>query len=91
MLSVLDLIPKVNGWIALLRILSPIVFLGGATAGLWNLWVVARGSRSKWAKLWAVLAAAALLTLLWAARHLPLDLLPYRILIGMIGTSGRGC
>jgi Beta-lactamase len=67
MLSVLDLIPKVNGWIALLRILSPFVFLGGATAGVWNLLVVARGSRSKWAKLWAALLAAALLTLLWAA------------------------
>jgi hypothetical protein len=67
MLSVLDLIPKVNGWIALLRILSPFVFLGGATAGLWNLWVVAKGSRGGWAKPWAVLLAAALLTLLWAA------------------------
>ncbi len=67
MLSVLDLIPKVNGWIALLRILSPFVFLGGATLGLWNLWVVAKGSRGRWAKLWAVLLAAALLTLLWAA------------------------
>jgi hypothetical protein len=67
MLSVLDLIPKMNGWIALLRILSPVVFLGGATVGLWNLWVVATGSRRRWAKLWAVLLAAALLMLLWAA------------------------
>jgi len=67
MLSVLDLIPKVNGWIWLLRILSPLVFLGGATLGLWNVWVVTRGSRGRWAKLWAVLLAAALLTLLWAA------------------------
>jgi hypothetical protein len=67
MLSVLDLIPKVNGWIALLRILSPLVFVGGAAVGLWNLWVVATGSRGRWAKLWAALLAAALLTLLWAA------------------------
>jgi hypothetical protein len=67
MLSVLDLIPKVNGWIALLRILSPLVFIGGAAVGLWNLWVVATGSRGRWAKLWAALLAAALLTLFWAA------------------------
>ena len=67
MLSVLDLIPKVNGWIWLLRILSPLVFLAGATLGLWNVWVVTKGSRGRWAKLWAVLLAAALLTLLWAA------------------------
>jgi len=67
MLSVLDLIPKVNGWIALLRFLSPFVFLGGAAVGLWNLWIVARGSRSKWAKLWAVLLAGGLLALLGAA------------------------
>ena len=67
MLSSLDLIPKVNGWIALLRILSPIAFVGGAAVGLWNAWVVVRGRRRFWAKLWAVLQAAALLLLLWAA------------------------
>jgi len=67
MLSSLDLIPKVNGWIALLRILSPFAFLGGAAIGLWNAWVVVRGRRRFWAKLWAVLLAAALLVLLWAA------------------------
>jgi CubicO group peptidase (beta-lactamase class C family) len=67
MLSVLDLIPKVNGWIALLRFLSPFAFVGGAAVGLWNLWIVARGPRSRWAKLWAVLLAAGFLTLSWAA------------------------
>ena len=67
MLSVLDLIPKLNGWIVLLRILSPFAFVGGAAVGLWNLWVVATGPRGRWAKLWAVLLAAAFLTLLWAA------------------------
>jgi CubicO group peptidase (beta-lactamase class C family) len=67
MLSVLDLIPKLNGWIALLRILSPLAFIGGAAVGLWNLWVVAMGPRGRWAKLWAALLAAAFLTLLWAA------------------------
>jgi CubicO group peptidase (beta-lactamase class C family) len=67
MLSSLDLIPKVNGWIALLRILSPFAFVGGAAIGLWNAWVVVRGRRRFWAKLWAVLQAAAFLLLLWAA------------------------
>lgn len=67
MLSVLDLIPKVSGWIALLRILSPFAFIGGAILGLWNLWVVAKGSRGRWAKLWAALLASSFLTLLWAA------------------------
>ena len=67
MLSSLDLIPKVNGWIALLRILSPFAFFGGAAIGLWNAWVVVRGRRRFWAKLWAVLVALALLVLLWAA------------------------
>jgi CubicO group peptidase (beta-lactamase class C family) len=67
MLSSLDLIPKVNGWIALLRILSPFAFIGGAAIGLWNAWVVVRGRRRFWAKLWAVLMALALLVLLWAA------------------------
>jgi CubicO group peptidase (beta-lactamase class C family) len=67
MLSSLDLIPKVNGCIALLRILSPFAFVGGAAIGLWNAWVVVRGRRRFWAKLWAVLQAAAFLLLLWAA------------------------
>jgi CubicO group peptidase (beta-lactamase class C family) len=67
MFSMLELIPKVNGWLALLRILSPLVFVAGAAVGLWNLGVVTRSSRRKWAKFWAVLLAAALLTLLWAA------------------------
>ena len=67
MLSSLDLIPKVNGWIALLRILSPFAFIGGAALGLWNAWIVVRGRRRFWAKLWAVLVALALLLLLWAA------------------------
>jgi CubicO group peptidase (beta-lactamase class C family) len=76
MLSSLDLIPKVNGWIALLRILSPFAFFGGAALGLWNAWVVVRGRRRFWAKLWAVLLALALLVLLWAALTFHLISLP---------------
>jgi CubicO group peptidase (beta-lactamase class C family) len=67
MTSILDLIPKMTGWIALLRIASPFVFVAGAAAGLWNAWTVVRGHRSRWAKLWAVLLAVALLLVLWAA------------------------
>lgn len=67
MTSDLDLIAKVNGWIALLRILSPFVFVGGAAVGLWNVWIVARGQRRWWAKLWAVLLAISLSVVLWAA------------------------
>jgi uncharacterized membrane-anchored protein len=67
MTSDLDLIAKVNGWIVLLRILSPLVFVGGAAVGLWNVWIVARGRRRWWAKLWAVLLATSLSALLWTA------------------------
>jgi CubicO group peptidase (beta-lactamase class C family) len=67
MTSNLDLIAKVNGWIALLRVLSPFVFVGGAVIGLWNDWIVARGRRRWWSKLWSVLLAASLSAVLWAA------------------------
>ncbi len=67
MVSVLELIPKVGGLIALLRVLSPVVFLGGAAIGVWNAWLVVRSGRRRWAKIWAVLIAAGLLLLLWAA------------------------
>jgi hypothetical protein len=43
---------------------------------LWNVWVVVRGRRRFWAKLWAVLLAAALLVLLWAALTFHLLSLP---------------
>jgi hypothetical protein len=43
------------------------VFVGGAAIGVWNLWTVANSGRRLWAKLWALLVAASLLILLWAA------------------------
>lgn len=67
MLSNLALIPRLGGWIALLRVLSPFVFVGGVALGLWNAWTVVGGRRRVWAKIWAVVVAAALLLLLWAA------------------------
>jgi CubicO group peptidase (beta-lactamase class C family) len=67
MTSVLDLIPKMTGWVAFLHILSPFVFVGAAAAGLWNALVVAQSNRSRWVKVWAALLAASLLAVLWAA------------------------
>jgi CubicO group peptidase (beta-lactamase class C family) len=67
MLSALGLIPKLGGVILLLLVLSPVVFIGGALAGVWNLWVVAQSGRSVWAKLWALVVAASLLILFWAS------------------------
>jgi CubicO group peptidase (beta-lactamase class C family) len=67
MVSVLDLIPKVTGLIAFLRILSPFVFVGAVAAGLWNARVVTQSNRGRWAKVWSVLLAASLLAVLWAA------------------------
>jgi hypothetical protein len=67
MISALGLIPKLGGTVGLLLVLSPIAFVGGAVAGLWNLWIVSKSGRSRWAKLWAILVAASLLILLWAA------------------------
>lgn len=67
MLSALGLIPKLGGLVALLLLLSPIVFVGGAVIGVWNLWTVAKSGRSLWAKLWALVVAGSLLIVLWAA------------------------
>jgi hypothetical protein len=67
MTTSLDLISKMNGWIALLRILSPIVFLGAAAVGLWNAGIVLRSPRPWLTKLCTVLLAASLLSLLGAA------------------------
>jgi CubicO group peptidase (beta-lactamase class C family) len=67
MLSILDLIAKLNGCVILLHILSPFVFVGGAGVGLWNAWVVLKSQRRWYAKLWAVVLACSLAALLWAA------------------------
>jgi hypothetical protein len=67
MVLVLDLISKLGGWVALLRILSPFVFIGGAALGLWGAWVVFRGQRRWFTKLWAGVLAASFLVLLWCA------------------------
>jgi CubicO group peptidase (beta-lactamase class C family) len=67
LVSALDLISKLAGWVALLRILSPLVFLGGAGIGLWSAGIVLRSRRRWFAKLWAVVLAASFLVILWVA------------------------
>jgi hypothetical protein len=49
------------------QLLSLIVFLGAAAIGVWNAMVVVRGTRTWYAKTWAVLLALALLVVLWVA------------------------
>jgi CubicO group peptidase (beta-lactamase class C family) len=67
MVSALDLISKLAGWVVVLRVLSPFAFVGGAALGLWGAWSVLRGQRRWFAKLWAVVLAASFLVVLWAA------------------------
>jgi CubicO group peptidase (beta-lactamase class C family) len=67
MTTTLDLISRMNGWIVMLRILSPFVFLGAAVVGLWNAGVVLRSPRSWFSKLWAISLAASLLALFGSA------------------------
>jgi CubicO group peptidase (beta-lactamase class C family) len=67
MVSVLALIEKLSGLVAVLRILSPFVFVGGAALGLWGAWVVFRSQRRWFTKVWAGLLAASFLVLLWSA------------------------
>jgi CubicO group peptidase (beta-lactamase class C family) len=67
MFSVLDLIPKLEPCVVALRILSPLVFLGGTAIGLWNARIVLRSGRRWPARCWAVVLCASLSALLWAA------------------------
>ena len=67
MVSDLDLIAKLGGLVVVLRILSPLVFVGSAAVGVWWAWVVFGGQRRWFAKAWAGVLAASLLVLLWVA------------------------
>lgn len=59
--------PAMDGWISFIRILSLVVFLGGAVVSLWNAWVVLRSGRRWLAKLWSVILAISCLTVLYVA------------------------
>lgn len=61
------LTPKLDGWVWVLQLLSPIVFFGAAAFGIWNAWVVLRSGRSWYAKLWAIALAISFLAVLWVA------------------------
>ena len=52
-------------WITFLRLLSILVFFGGAAIALWNAWAVLRSQRKWLAKLWSVVLAIACLTVLY--------------------------
>ena len=58
---------RLDGWLWVLHLLSAVVFVGAAIAGVWNALVVVRGARKWYAKLWAVVLALALLVVLWVA------------------------
>jgi CubicO group peptidase (beta-lactamase class C family) len=63
----LELIAKLQSEVVFLHLVSPLVFPCGAGIGMWNAWVVLRSHRPWYAKLWAVVLAASLTVLLWAA------------------------
>jgi CubicO group peptidase (beta-lactamase class C family) len=58
---------KMDGWLWVLQILSPIVFLGALALGAWNAWVVLRSPRSWYAKAWAVVLLVGFLVSVWVA------------------------
>jgi CubicO group peptidase (beta-lactamase class C family) len=58
---------KLDGWIVVLYVLSPVVFGGGAVIAVWNAWLACVGPRGRLGKLWSIIIALASLTLLWAA------------------------
>ena len=57
--------PDSDGMVIAMRALTTIVLPVGAAIALWNAWTVLRSGRSWWAKLWALVLAAACLALLW--------------------------
>jgi CubicO group peptidase (beta-lactamase class C family) len=61
------LTPSLDGWLWFLQLLSVVIFIGAAAAGIWNAVVVVRGPRQWYAKAWAVLLALSLLVVLWTA------------------------
>ena len=66
MLSNFDLMtPAQDGMIVALRSLVSILLPLGAIVALWNAWKVLTSQRRKWAKLWAIVLAAAFLSLLF--------------------------
>jgi CubicO group peptidase (beta-lactamase class C family) len=68
MLSEISLLSsKMDWWLRVLQVLAPFAFFGGAAVGLWNAFVVVRGPRKWYAKLWAVVLAVGFVASLWVA------------------------
>jgi hypothetical protein len=59
--------PRMDGPLILLRLFSGVVFIGATAIGLWNAWSVLHSKRRWVAKVWSVLLALALLTVLYVA------------------------
>ena len=59
--------PGKDGMVIAVRALTTIILPLGAAIALWNAWTVLRSRRSRWAKLWSVVLAAACLALLFIA------------------------
>jgi hypothetical protein len=64
--------PSKDGMVIVVRALTTIILPIGAAIALWNAWAVLRSKRSRWAKLWGVVLAAACVALLFVgvATHL---------------------
>ena len=58
---------KMDWWLRVLQVLTPFAFFGGAGIGLWNAFVVLRGPRTWYAKLWTVVLAVGFVAVLWVA------------------------
>jgi hypothetical protein len=56
--------PSMDGTIRALRMFALVALPLGALVGAWNAWGVLRSGRSKWAKAWAIVLAAAFLVVL---------------------------
>ena len=58
---------QLDGLVWLLQITGWIAFLGLFGIALWNLWLVWKGKRGWFSKLWSVLILLAALVVLWVA------------------------
>lgn len=65
--------PGTDGWIIFLRLLSAVIFIGGAAVAVWNAVAVLSSDRRKLVKLWSVILAISCLAVLYFAfvAHLP--------------------
>lgn len=57
--------PGMDSWYIILRVLSIVIFFGGAAVAVWNAWVVLQSQRGKLAKIWSVVLAISCLVVLY--------------------------